>query len=734
MRTVLPLGVLSGLLSVLACSEAHAASTFDEATAKLSLPKDAARTWDFETGAALVGASFAEWTVDGGAPSVSLAPLASAGDAEALLVAGDADHVEGNRALRLSGRRGLVLSDAALFDGLAKGKMEVTLWARADGTTPQVSVIYDRDVESAIGSRTPFASVRAVPTGRETSDGWAELSTGPIDASVWGVPARAILVMPSYYAVDKDAFVIDALDVRRVDGKPMEAKACTTQNVGAVCGDDGDCMFGRCVASTFTWGVLPEAAHRSEIAERWVHWSTRLMGDRNAAAIGLAKLTPDARALAKVSRSSREFFGGMNRLVNELRDNHTSFGSPANYSSFAPQVLYGTSSGLGACFGVVDKDIMGGGRGFAVFRATSGTPLTGKKLERGDVIVSIDGRDPKEWVDDVWHTSARTLPNDPTSDWGSAAVDLSTLITVRANTVTVARCASADACDADHREVFTLDVASKAYQAVVADAGGNGESFACSARFTDAVERLAQPGRGEDAVSTQTGAGGETRVQFDGFVGRGTWQSTMTSVFSARPAAVVMDARMGHGGYYQTVEHLFHLLRGTSDPMGVFSVGRGSYDEADPAWLLDQYRECTTSRGDQWSCFVGNANGFFANVADPPGKETKIAWLNTYDVSANDFMPRLLKGRAGFRVFAPHATAGAFGAISSLPSLYPGWSGGSIQVQDARFAAGFDGVASARWESGHGVEPDEVVAEKLSDAISGVDTILTAATTWLASQ
>ncbi|MCA9288605.1 MAG: hypothetical protein KDA05_08470, partial [Phycisphaerales bacterium] len=45
------------------------------------------------------------------------ASLVAWGDAEALLVAGDADHVEGNRALRLSGRRGLVLSDAALFDG-----------------------------------------------------------------------------------------------------------------------------------------------------------------------------------------------------------------------------------------------------------------------------------------------------------------------------------------------------------------------------------------------------------------------------------------------------------------------------------------------------------------------------------------------------------------------------------------------------------------------------------------
>jgi hypothetical protein len=134
-----------------------------------------------------------------------------------------------------------------------------------------------------------------------------------------------------------------------------------------------------------------------------------------------------------------------------------------------------------------------------------------------------------------------------------------------------------------------------------------------------------------------------------------------------------------------------------------------------------------------WSCFQGNANGFFAKEASPPGAATRIAWLNTYDVSANDFMPRLLKGRTNIKIFAPHPTSGAFGAISSLPSLWTGWSGGSLQVQDARFAVDLASASTARWESGHGVEPDVIVAEKLSDALAGVDTIVEAATQWLAS-
>src|SRR5690349_22600245 len=49
---------------------------------------------------------------------------------------------------------------------------------------------------------------------------------------------------------------------------------------------------------------------------------------------------------------------------------------------------------------------------------------------------------------------------------------------------------------------------------------------------------------------------------------------------------------------------------------------------------------------------------------------------------SNDFMPRLLKGRSAFKIFGPHPTSGAFGSINEMPSLWTGWSGGSLQVQD----------------------------------------------------
>jgi len=130
---------------------------------------------------------------------------------------------------------------------------------------------------------------------------------------------------------------------------------------------------------------------------------------------------------------------------------------------------------------------------------------------------------------------------------------------------------------------------------------------------------------------------------------------------------------------------------------------------------------------------LGLGGGFFASEAAPPGATTKIAWLNTRDVSANDFMPRLLKARTGFQIFAPHPTSGAFGAVLSVAPVATGWSGRSIQIQDARFAASIDDLPSARWESGNGVEPDVVVVQKLSDSLAGVDTIVKTATAWLAA-
>lgn len=723
------------LFLVLASSgTAEARGTFDAGLNGIRLDKSkTVRTFDFESPESLVGTRRVRWIETDGNPDVEQTPITNAAQIAASLTQDPGDAIEGAHALRSKGGEGLAIVDPALFAQVKDGRFEVTLWARADGTPPQITVLYDRSTEPAPTSQ--FASVRAVRTGRETDDGWAEFSTGPIDGSVWGVPARALLLLPSFDAEANESFLVDALEIQRSEGKPMEPRACTAQTVEAICGAEGDCMYGHCVPSTFTWGVLPSPAHRREIAERWVTFGTRMIGDRNASQNGEKILAPNARILAKTAVSSRQFFGGLNRLVNLLRDNHTSFGSPANYSTFAPQADHGSSSGLGACFGVVEKDLLGGGYGYAVFRA-SDTPPSGVPLKRGDVVFAIDGQDPKQWVDAVFPQVATTLPNDPASDWGNSANTLSRLITARASTVTLLRCASGSSCAGADRETITIDVASAAFKAITQPSSGEApRSFGCTQRFSNAVTPTGGGGvSGEDRVDVALGDVGETRVQFDGFVGEKKWQTSMTNIFAGTPAKVLMDARMGHGGYYTTVEHLFNLLRGTNEPMGVLSMGRGTYDLTDPPWLLSRLGKCTNDRGDFWGCFQGNANGFFASKTTVPGGTSRIAWLNTYDVSANDFMPRLLKGRTNVRIFAPHPTAGAFGAIVSLPPLWTGYSGGSLQIQDARFAPNLAEAGKARWESGHGVEPDVVVVEKLSDALNGVDTILVAATAWLAEQ
>ncbi|HEY8076571.1 MAG TPA: hypothetical protein VIF62_20745, partial [Labilithrix sp.] len=348
-------------------------------------------------------------------------------------------------------------------------------------------------------------------------------------------------------------------------------------------------------------------------------------------------------------------------------------------------------------------------------------------------LYAIDGRDPKEWVDDVWPRFSTTLPNDANSDMGTVAGSLSRLITTRASQVTILRCASSSACDAGNRQQITIDVAKAIYDEILnPPAVAPPRSFGCSQRFTETA-----PGSGgftgEDSVrSTVSGDGLVTQVEFDGFIGMTTWQASFRQIFAASPPRILMDARMGHGGLYQAVVDLLAMMRSSTSPIGVMSLGRGTYDLTDPPWLFDRLKQCLNAlTQNQWICLEGNAVGVFTSDATAPGEASRIAWLNTNDVSANDFMPRLLKGRPNLKIFAPHVTAGAFGSIADLPSIITNWSGGSLQVEDSRFAASYDAIPTARWESSHGVEPDIVVAEKLSDAISGVDTMVQTATAWL---
>jgi len=711
------------------------ASEFDAQAGVVRFSSAAVKTYGFESTSELTAAKLKLVKVNNSTGAVTLTDVTDVAQVQASLT--DAkDAVEGARGFRVGAvtGQGLAIMDAAYFATLAGSRVEVSMWARADGAMPAVTVQYGK--EWALDGGFDFASVTSMRTGRETSDGWVEYTTGPIDGSVLGAPIRAIVfAAPSSRGTSTAgvSYVIDAVEIKSVPGSLTAPTACIQDDVETACGPTGDCMYGHCVPSSITWGALPTPEHREQFASRWSHMASRLIGDRASSEFGRATFTPTARELGMYAVSSRQFFGGINRLVNRLRDNHTSFGSPpAGFNMFNPMVQYGWSGALHACFGVVEKDLLGGGLGFGVFHAGD-KPLTGVVLKPGDVLTKIDGKDPKAWADAVLPGIMRTSPNDSKADWAHYAELLSAAVSVRAKEITITRCASATACDGDNKKELVIDIAGKLYPHIV-EKGGFGsdlEYFGCSPRFRDSVpdfDEASSTGY-EDLVTPRT-VDGIVNVQFDGFSGQNGWKDKFTSVFSEKPAMVLMDTRQGNGGTGDNVEHLLGLMRGKEEPIGFITVVNGTYDDPSPASLFTTYRSCVVGGATGYfSCF--GAWGFFSEFDAPSGSTSKIAWVNTLDVSANDYMPRLLKGRSNLKIFAPHPTAGAFGAVTSFSSFMPGYSGGSIQYQDSRFASTYDDFASARWESGHGVEPDIVVTQKVSDAIAGKDTILETARAWL---
>jgi hypothetical protein len=110
---------------------------------------------------------------------------------------------------------------------------------------------------------------------------------------------------------------------------------------------------------------------------------------------------------------------------------------------------------------------------------------------------------------------------------------------------------------------------------------------------------------------------------------------------------------------------------------------------------------------------------------------TRVAVVNSLDVSGNDFTSRLFTYRGGpTKIFGPAPTYGAFGPIASLPSHLDELSGGSMQFWDSAFVV-LPEDDPAGFATGVGVPPDQVVLQRQSDALLGVDTALEAARAWL---
>ncbi|MBI2388684.1 MAG: hypothetical protein HYV09_03620 [Deltaproteobacteria bacterium] len=646
-----------------------------------------------------------------------------------------ADSVAGDGALRLGakyGATGVIIPGKTLAARAGSKRFELRLWAKAEGATPYLTVGWS--------TKAPFdddlASVVAVRTGRETSDGWVELTTGTIDASIWDVPLSGVHIALSSRASKTASFAVAALEIVPVGGSGVEPRACTQATVDEACGPEGDCQYGRCVPGYAAWGPLPPREHREELVRRWIHLATRIQGDRKAA-VNAKALVSEGPALAWYAVGARPFFAGLKRLVNQLRDQHTSFGSP-NAALLYPVAHGGGSATTGACFGVGRHDLLAepgkkGALGYIVYRANK-TPPNGVILERGDALTAIDGEPPVEWVRRVWGGLAGSLPNDPGSDLGWSAQGLSWLLEKRASTIEITRCLSDARCDGAYRQVLTVPVGEPIFQKIrgTGSIGPLTNYFWCDVRFQHALDKFAPNVRGENTVSGQIVRGDVLAIHFDGTYGVDKWTPSMLALFPAEapPKKVLFDTRQGNGGYGFNAETVVDLIRPRTQPIANLTLPVGSWEGAEAATLIKASQTCIDMPGSSYAC--GFADAYSNADADAIAKDARVAFLNVADVSANDFLARLVKGRANLKIYGPGPTSGAFGSVSSLPGFLFGWGGGSIQMQDALFGPSFASLGSSGWESGVGVPPDVIVAQRMSDAIRDRDTMVEAAHAWLA--
>ena len=388
------------------------------------------------------------------------------------------------------------------------------------------------------------------------------------------------------------------------------------------------------------------------------------------------------------------------------------------------------SGALGACFGVTKLDLRGGALGFTVFRTDGLGGEVGTPLQVGDILTSVDGAPVDQWLRQLpsWSSNAAS---DPRSDPSWLAVELSGALTTRARSFNVLRCESSTSCS--NPTTVTVNVADT-LRAKIISAGhlyNLDRPFFCDGRFSNSVTALAPPSQeGYDVVSYERREGVAT-FQFDGFSGDDAWDAAFANGLADRPPMALFDTRLGNGGSVSSAQFLLSALRDDTSPLTGLAINR-TWDRLDYDGFVDGLLFCIESTpGFFYDACTGTIT-FKTNSPEASGRSTKVAWLNTADVSANDFVPRLLQGRPNLRIFGPTPTSGAFGAVVGLPPLMPGeYSGGSIQIHDTRFASSSAGLLEVPFESGTGVSPDEVLVQTLSDALQGRDTMLARALAWL---
>lgn len=619
----------------------------------------------------------------------------------------------------------------APFDGR---RVEIRFWYRPEGTSVTADITWivgDSSGQVIRGEPSFFVhrmgQLSFQPTGRRRDDGWRELSSGPFDFSMGHALPPALLTfrdansgdgISSQVARDPRARVlIDAITIQDLGAALIPDTSCTATTEADVCGSHGLCSFGRCVDAASYLGSAPQ-----DDEVRGAYLDRRRFEVAHFNGVRLARTNSDAflqQMQAADDPNPLTFWTSLSSAYNALVDGHGTVPS----ASTIPEV----SPGACAYLGEVDLfDTQNPSEGLLVYEVFDEVGFA-LDLRPGDVITSIDGMTPEAFLAKMERFVA--YGGDPSAKETIQMPELLRWAAQTGSPFTVRRCEQVTGCAPNEVTEFEVSTALS-----LGDALWLGEvpswrfnSERCDFRFA----RLDNaPDERTYGFAGYTDIGGTSVILFNGFPrpdtgdGQSGWLVTLSEVLSTTPTKVLFDQRWGTGGSPAALTELHELLLRASDPDLFGETIPPSGDELSLE-ERERLRQCSRSCG-MYAEFRDKPD------VDGPASEARIAYLNSYDVSANDFFAARLAARPGrTRSFGPARTFGAFGFACQFPPHLPGERGVGYQCTDTLFfEAGVDEDA-AMFSSGTGVPSDERVLQRQSDLLLGVDTAREAALQWL---